>query len=229
MTSKRVRACNVDGDSWIRSIERRRNWAIPSYDFGHLLDAETGVVIPGNVVPDPSIFSDEAIDAFSRQGDVALLFSRSTPSGVHRDLFVLRFGTEGYQRPRTEETWHWYFTSGPDGIWKYYDSAIDPRVPLGIWLLNNPTTIEREASQQDRKVNARLKLRNKPPLKATTVIRLTKPVYPASASVGMGSPKRAHDRRGYSYRRKDGRIVHVPGPIKVNGGASTPAAYRVVA
>lgn len=228
MTSNKLMSASALSANVIRPIERSRPWSIPSYDFGHLLEPGCEIIIAGSQDPLASIFDPNAIDDFVRQGDVAFLFSRTTSSGVWRDLVVLRFGTEGFERPGTEETFHWFYTAGPDAVWRHHHRPLDERVGLAIWLLNNPTRIERELSPTDRRVNARLKLRNKSPLKATTLIHLTKPVYPASGSIGLGSSKRAHDRRGYSYVRKNGRTVHVPGPIRVKGGASTPPIYRVV-
>lgn len=229
MTSNKVMSVSEISANPIRPLERARPWSIPSYDFGHLLEPSSEIIIQGSLDPLAAIFDFDAIDDFVRQGDVAFLFSRTTSSGVWRDLVVLRFGTEGFKRPRTEETFHWSYAAGPDGVWEHrHHRDLDELVPLAIWLLNNPKTIERELSPTDQRVNARQKLRNKSPLKATTLIRLTKPVYPARPSSGNGSPKRAHDRRGYSYVRKTGRKVHLPGPIAVKGGASTPAAYRVV-
>ncbi len=229
MTSDKVMSVSAISANTIRPIERARPWSIPSDDFGHLLEPGSEIIIQGSLDPPVAIFDFDAIEDFVRQGDVAFLFSRTTSSGVWRDLVVLRFGAEGFKRSRTDATFAWFYTAGPDGVWEHrHHRDLDERVPLAIWLLNNPTTIERELSPTDQRVNARLKLRNKLPLKATTLIRLTKPVYPARPSSGNGSPKRAHDRRGYSYVRKNGRKVVVPGPIKVNGGTSTPPAYRVV-
>lgn len=229
MTSNKVMSVSAISANPIRPLERARPWSIPSYDFGHLLEPGSEIIAAGGQDPLAAIFAPNALDDFVRQGDVAFLFSRTTSFGVWRDLFVLRFGTEGFKRPRTEETFHWSYAAGPDGVWEHHHHRhLDERVRLAIWLLNNPTTIERELSPTDQRVNARLKLRNRSPLKATTLIRLTKPTYPARPPSGTGSPKRAHDRRGYSYVRKNGRKVVVPGPIKVNGGASTPPAYRVV-
>jgi len=228
MTTNKVRAFNRGGDNPIRPLERSRNWSIQSFDFGHLLDPWSEQNVIGELPSDVSVIDYEALDDFTRASDAALLFSRNSTDGVERDLFVLRFGTEGFKRPRSDETWVWFYSAGPDGAWKNYDWAYDARIYLAIWLLNNPARIEREPAPADHGVNARLKLRNKSPLKATTLIHLTKPVYPASGSIGLGSSKRAHDRRGYSYVRKNGRTVHVPGPIRVKGGASTPPIYRVV-
>lgn len=198
----------------IPRIERKRNWDIPSFDFGHLLDLSH----PDNLLADLS-----RRQLHPRKQDIAIAFTRSGEPWI----LISRWGTR--EQP-DDDDWSprlWLYRRISDGSWENADSellVLEYIYWCAEWLLQNPVRIEAVAGPRMR--CPRSGLNGPRSIRGPTVIRLIQPVYPASGLHGTGSPRRPHDRRGHLRRYRSGKSVWVKAS-KIRGGAATGTEYRV--
>lgn len=205
----------------ITRMERRRNWAIPSYDFGRLLDPQYPPNVLDRIPPDST-------PSRPPKRDSAFLFT----IGSVRQLLIQRFGVTDYpdddEGPR-----FWFFEKMPGEDWlsmdgkarqyqRLWEQAVYLLVnPRFIEVAANPTSVER-ANQQRRMAGAA----SVPP---TGVVKLARIRRTGAVTHGTvdGPPKRPHDRSGHQRRLRDGRVVKVRA-CEVHKGAVKAALHSVV-
>lgn len=185
----------------ISRLERGRNFAIESFDFGDLLDPSSlnALTIPpeGEMVDIPD-------------QDRAFIF---TLGGV-RKVLIQRWGVQDYADddggPR-----FWFYVYEADKGWVSRDrneAEWAPLVRAANHALANPQFIEMAADGDAVKAaNNRLRMAGKPRLPATLVISLTRVRRRSDSAqgTGTGSAKRPHGRVAHERRLPDGRVVKV--------------------
>lgn len=228
MTAKQVMALNPGMIVPLSRHERKRPWAIPSYDFQFLLDpADAGNLI-GRLPSEGGLSQAKDLERFVQAGDRAFLFSSNENGRLVRRLWVARWGTKGAGRVRDHDARYWFYISDGGGTWGSHHPQDHLQMRQAVWLLNNPQLVSRDVDPDDiHAANRPQHLGVKRPVPSTSIIRLTRTVAAPSQAPGSGSPKRPHDRRGYTCVRR-GKTIVVKGPIRVKGGATTAPAYRVV-
>lgn len=205
----------------ISRLERRRNWAIPSYDFGRLLDPTFGGNLRSRLPP-----LGTHIDC--PPTDRAFLFTM----GVERLLLIQRFGIDTYA---DDDGGHrfWFYTKAPDGPWRSKDGKRgwwEPLVFEATYLLANPNFINVTPSRTSvAKANQRRRLSGAAPVPATRVLSLTRTrrFGAVAKGNGLGRPKRPHKRVGHERRLRDGRVISVRA-CEIRKGCSAPPQNFVV-
>jgi hypothetical protein len=187
----------------ISRLERRRNWAIPSYDFGRLLDP----TYRGNLL--------HRIPASGRAAlppgkDRALLFT----FGSERRILIQRFGITTYADDDGGYRF-WFYAKAPEGPWLNMDGKRKLWHALlfdATYLLANPQFIETATSRASvTNANQRRRMSGATPLPATGIVSLTRirRLGAAAKGSGLGAPKRPHERTEHERRLRDGRVVPV--------------------
>ena len=205
----------------ISRLERRRDWAIPSYDFRRLLDP----TFPGNVLNRIPTGMQQVLVP---RKDRAFLFS----FGEERQLLVQRFGVTTYP---DDDGGHrfWFYAKAPDGPWLSRDgerARWEALVFEANYLLGNPqffTVTPSRASVGN--ANKRRGWSGAPPLQATSIVNLTRiqRLGAAAQGTGLGLPKRPHDRIEHVRRLRDGRVIPVRA-CEIHKGVAPPAIDSVV-
>lgn len=205
----------------ITRMERRRNWAIPSYDFGRLLDPLYPRNVLGRIPPD-------SIPSSPPKRDSAFLLT----IGSVRQLLIQRFGVTDYpdddEGPR-----FWFFEKMPGQGWLSMDGKA--RQWQRLWeqvgyLLGNPHFIEVAANPTSvERANQRRRMAGAASVPPTGVVKLTRVRRTGAAIYGTGDgpPKRPHDRSEHQRRLRDGRVVKVRA-CEVHKGAVKAPLHSVV-
>lgn len=229
MAAKQVLAFNPGMMLPLSRAERKRPWSIPSYDFQFLLDPRDEGSLLGRLPPERDLRQSKELERCVLSQDRAFLFSSTENGRVVRRLWVARWGTKGGGRVRDHDARYWFYISDGGGTWVSHHPQDHLQMRQAVWLLNNPQLVSRDVDPADiHAANGPQHLHGKRPVPITSIIRLTRTVAAApSQAHGSGSPKRPHDRRGYTFVRR-GKTIVVKGPIRVKGGATTAQAYRVV-
>lgn len=205
----------------ISRLERRRNWAIPSYDFGRLLDPTFGSNLRSRI---PALGT--RIDVPLK--DRAFLFT----FGAERQLLIQRFGIDTYA---DDDGGHrfWFYTKAPEGPWLSKDGERNWWEPLifeATYLLANPQFIEVTPSRTSvGKANKRRRLSGAALVPATGIISLTRKRRFGAAALGdgFGRPKRPHERVAHERRLRDGRVIPVRA-CEIHKGRSAPSENFMV-
>jgi hypothetical protein len=205
----------------ISRLERRRNWAIPSYDFGHLLDP----TYRGNLLSRIPATGQVPIPG----RDCAFLFT----VGAKRQLLIQRFQVNTYPGDNGGVR-VWFYETVPDGHWLSMDGKRELWERLAFdatYLLANPQIIKAPPNWASVKAaNQRRRMSSAAPIPPTTgIIRLTRiqRLGAAATGSGLGAPKRPHDRLGHRRRLRDGRVIPVR-PCEINKGLFAPPQNLVV-
>jgi hypothetical protein len=200
----------------ISRLERKRNWSIPSYDFGRLLDPTYLRNVLGRIPPTGSLPPPI-------KRDRAFLFT----FGSERQVLIQRYGISDYpdddDGPR-----FWFYAKAAGGPWLSMDGKKARWESLWIeatYLLTNPEFIEVAHSRASVGVaNLRRRMAGAALLPATGVVNLTRfrRLGAAAPGTGLGSPKRPHDRSGHERRLRDGRVIKVRACEVHSGAAPSP-------
>lgn len=225
---------------------RKRNYTMPSFDFGHLLDEghphHLGDYLK-EIAPDAltefmdingqdgMVFGERGevthalIDRafiYWFQGERRLVIDRAPERQVVHGVASMVSYTAGYGFDRAAG--FWVRVAGEEWVWK--------TAMLAMKLLDCPKVMH--ADSEDRtatdQFNSRAKVLGKPRLPVTQSVFLSKVVKSRTSGPNQGgthASPRPHDRAGYTYTR-NGKTITVKGPIEVKGGEiANTSTYRV--
>lgn len=205
-------------------VERRRNWAIPSYDFGRLLDANCRKNILNRL---PQTFSGRAETPDKNR---VMLFTFDAT----RFVLIQRIGMWG-QPVGGVSSCLWLFFYVGNGHWSNAvrePSLANMLVACADYLLDNPVEIEvlTDASTV-ASANRRRRMASGNLLPSTKVLSLTRRRWggpkAAARSTGLGSPKRPHDRGAHDRHYANGTVAHIPA-CKIHKDCMDPTDFVVV-
>ena len=207
----------------IPALERKRNWAVPSFDFSALLDPSARRNLLHRLPSSNGLAFRPPVQ------DAAYICS----VGPERRLLVVRWGVKDYPDDDEGPRFYYYRKVG-NGPWVSADGDRDEWQffwAAAHYLLQNPRWVVSDADPSSViHANKRRRMAGTRSLPPTQVIRLTRRVRtnrPSTAmATGAGAPKSPHHRKGHFRRLRDGRVVPVK-PCKIHAGAAAPQNFVV--
>ena len=243
-----VRSKGIQQAMPLPSIVRQRDYQLPSYDFGHLLDdrhpdfigeerIKAALEASGVAKVDGGFgWDEESAPASPMQKSAYMLWYMgkrrivtATPKAL-TGLLTDNFEIDAFSWYASLDRW---LADGGDRAW-----AVN--IPMLCWLLLQNPEIKYEMANEPSlgAINRRQRTRGRKAFKPTNIVHI---IYLTKLEkIGEGERKPhgggshaspiPHDRRGFTYTRKNGRQVTVRGPIAVRGGrgAATGVEYRVL-